>query len=72
MPELDPARIVALALVVEGGHDLDHSRVIAKHLAQRLPNARHVLLPWAGDLPNLERPHEVTALLLNFLAAPMT
>jgi 3-oxoadipate enol-lactonase len=29
-----------------------------------------VTLPWAGHLPSLERPDEVTRLLLQFLAAP--
>jgi 3-oxoadipate enol-lactonase len=33
-----------------------------------LPGARHVELPWAGHLPSLERPAEVTPLLVDFLA----
>jgi pimeloyl-ACP methyl ester carboxylesterase len=29
-------------------------------------------LDWAGHLPNLERPAELTAVLLDFLAEPRT
>lgn len=48
-------------------HDVPDFRGIAADLPARLPNARHLELPWAGHLPNLERPAETTALLLDFL-----
>ena len=32
------------------------------------PGAKHTQLGWAGHLPNLERPDEVTALVTDFLA----
>ncbi|MEV0202452.1 alpha/beta hydrolase [Nonomuraea sp. NPDC050691] len=66
-PEADLARITAPCLAVSGAHDLPDFREIAARLPERLPQARHVELPWAGHLPSLERPAEVTELLLDFL-----
>jgi 3-oxoadipate enol-lactonase len=68
--EPDPARISAPALLVTGAHDLPDFRDIAIHLAGKLPHAHHVHLDWAGHLPSLERPEEINALLLDFLASP--
>lgn len=65
--DIDIAEIQAPTLVVSGARDLDHFGVVARHLAQTMPRARHVELPWAAHLPNLERPHEITSLLLEFL-----
>lgn len=67
-PDVDLAAITARTLVVSGGQDLDHFRAIANHLAGHIPGAKHVQLGWAGHLPNLERPDEVTALVAGFLA----
>jgi pimeloyl-ACP methyl ester carboxylesterase len=61
---VDPARIQAPALVVGGGYDMDRFLEIARHLGDVMPNARLVELPWAWHLPSLERPAEVTQLLL--------
>jgi pimeloyl-ACP methyl ester carboxylesterase len=33
-----------------------------------MPDARHLALPWAGHLPSLERPDEITELLPDALA----
>ncbi|MGX6606568.1 alpha/beta fold hydrolase [Micromonosporaceae bacterium Da 78-11] len=66
----DLAAITARSLLVSGAHDLPDFRAIAVQLAGLLPQARHVELDWAGHLPNLERPDEVNALLLDFLGAP--
>jgi len=33
-----------------------------------LPTAEYVELPWAGHLPNLERPAEFNRVVLEFLA----
>jgi 3-oxoadipate enol-lactonase len=66
-PETDLSRITAPSLIVSGAHDLPDFRQIATDLAARLPGARHHELPWAGHLPNLERPAEITALLSEFL-----
>lgn len=66
---VDAADVPVPALVVSGGHDLDHFQAVARHLATALPDARSRHLGWAGHLPSLERPDEVTALLETFLAA---
>jgi pimeloyl-ACP methyl ester carboxylesterase len=67
-PTIDLSRVAAPAHVVSGGRDLDYFAFVADHLAQRLPDARRIVLPWAGHLPNLERPDELTQLLLEALA----
>lgn len=51
------------AATVSGGRDLAWFRAVADHLAAELPRAVHVDLPWAGHLPNLERPTETTQLI---------
>lgn len=65
--EVDLARITAPTLVVGAAYDVPDFREIAAGLPARVPDARHVELPWAGHLPNLERPAEITELLLSFL-----
>ncbi|MBF9131812.1 alpha/beta hydrolase [Plantactinospora sp. S1510] len=66
--EVDLGKISAPCLAVSGRYDLPDFRQIAARLPELLPNARHLELPWAGHLPSLERPAEVTALLTEFLA----
>ncbi|MGC9668808.1 alpha/beta fold hydrolase [Planosporangium sp. 12N6] len=66
---IDVTTIQAPTLVVSGAHDVRDFRDIAAVLAREIPKARHVELPWAGHLPNLERPAEVTALLIDFLGS---
>src|SRR4051794_316535 len=67
-PPIDLTRATMPAYVVSGARDLDYFALVADALAQRLPDARRTVLPWAGHLPNLERPDEVTTLLLDALA----
>nr|SBO90968.1 Beta-ketoadipate enol-lactone hydrolase [Nonomuraea gerenzanensis] len=62
-PEVDPAGITMPCLAVSGAHDLPDFRDTATFL----PAARHVELPWAGHLPSMERPAEVTDLIVSFL-----
>lgn len=69
-PAIDLGAVMARTLIVSGGQDLDHFRAVANHLAGRIPGAKHTQLGWAGHLPNLERPDEVTALLRDFLSEP--
>lgn len=66
-PQIDAAGIEVPALVVSGSFDMDHFRAIAAHLVSVMPQARGLELPWAGHLPSLERPAEVTELLLETL-----
>ena len=67
-PEVDAATIDVPSTVFSGGHDLDHFQDVARHLAEVMPRARLVELPWAGHLPNLERPEQLGYLLLAELA----
>jgi 3-oxoadipate enol-lactonase len=66
--DVDAAQVAARTLVVTGAHDLRHFQGLARHLADVMPDARLVELDWAGHLPSLERPDEVTDLLLAELA----
>ena len=61
--------ITAPSLVVSGALDLPDFRLIAARLAWLLADAELVQLPWAGHLPTLERPDELSALLTAFLQA---
>jgi 3-oxoadipate enol-lactonase len=65
--EVDPTTITVPTTLVSGGHDIDHFRAIADHLAGQIPGAERVHLDWAGHLPSLERPDAVLALLLDVL-----
>jgi 3-oxoadipate enol-lactonase len=65
---IDPAGIEAPTLVVGGGYDMDRFLQIARHLGDVMPNARLIELPWAWHLPNLERPAEVTEILIAALS----
>jgi pimeloyl-ACP methyl ester carboxylesterase len=60
--------ITAPALLITGEKDLPDFARAADRLVQVLPEARRVSLPWAGHLPTLERPGELTPMLLDFLA----
>lgn len=67
-PEVDLGKVTARCLAVAGAHDFADFREIAAAVPGRIAGpARHVELEWAGHLPNLERPAEVTDLLLAFL-----
>jgi pimeloyl-ACP methyl ester carboxylesterase len=61
------ADVAAPTLVVFGAKDLPDFPRIAARLAAELPRAGTVELEWAGHLPSLERPAEVTALLLEWI-----
>lgn len=66
-PDTDLARVTARTLVVSGGQDLDHFREVAAYVVARISGGRHVQLGWAGHLPSLERPAEITDLITTFL-----
>ncbi len=63
---VDLGAITAPSLVVSGARDLPDFRLIADRLAGLLPGARRAELPWAGHLPTLERPEEMSAMLTAF------
>jgi pimeloyl-ACP methyl ester carboxylesterase len=61
--ELEPEKISAPVRLITGAHDFEWFRNCAAYLAERLPNAEHIDLPWAGHLPTLERPSEALGLI---------
>ena len=71
---LDPpvaARLTEIrcpTLVLVGDDDLPEMRAIAAHVAGSIDGSRLETVPRAAHLPSLERPDEVNALLLPFLA----
>jgi pimeloyl-ACP methyl ester carboxylesterase len=60
---VDLARMTAPTTVVTGSLDLPFFRATARALAERLPHATLVELPWAAHLPSLERPVETARLV---------
>ena len=64
---VDLRAITAPSLVASGAKDLPDFPLIAARLAGLLPGARPVELPWAGHLPTLERPPELSQMLTAFL-----
>ncbi|WP_328300420.1 alpha/beta hydrolase [Streptomyces sp. NBC_00435] len=67
-PSVELASITAPVLAVGGAHDIPDFREFPAELPSLVPGATHLELPWAGHLPSLERPAEVTRILLEFLA----
>ncbi|WP_049579992.1 alpha/beta fold hydrolase [Streptomyces sp. SBT349] len=65
----DLGAITARTLAVSGAHDLPDFREIAAGLPKVVGGARHTELPWAGHLPNLERPADTARLVLDFMSA---
>ncbi|WP_440102400.1 alpha/beta fold hydrolase [Streptosporangium sp. H16] len=65
--EVDLSRVTMPTLVVSGTHDLPYFQMTARHLARELASVTAVHLEWAGHLPSMERPGEITALILEHL-----
>ncbi|MGQ0604196.1 MAG: alpha/beta fold hydrolase [Anaerolineales bacterium] len=60
-------RLTAPILVLVGERDLPDFRRIADAIAQRAPNARNVVLPSLGHMPNMEAPERFNPLVMEFL-----
>ncbi|MCW3038460.1 MAG: hypothetical protein JWM31_365 [Solirubrobacterales bacterium] len=56
------------ALFVWGSHDALVPAAFRHHVERALPSAEHVLLQECGHIPQIERPEETHALLVDFLA----
>jgi 3-oxoadipate enol-lactonase len=67
--DVSPERVLARALLVSGGRDFPRFREVAATLAERIPEAEHLALDWAGHLPSLERPDLVGGLLQDYLSS---
>ncbi|NUR92751.1 MAG: alpha/beta hydrolase [Nonomuraea sp.] len=65
--DVRPADLDVPALVVCGAHELEFFRASARNLAADLPRGELVELDWAGHLPSLERPKEITRLIGDYL-----
>jgi pimeloyl-ACP methyl ester carboxylesterase len=63
-----PDRLTMPVHLFTGSKDFAWFADCAQHLADRLPKADLVELPWAGHLPALERPEETNALIRAALA----
>lgn len=59
--EWEVGGITAPITLFTGAHEFEFFAACAKHLTEILPNVDHTELPWAGHLPSLERPDEMTA-----------
>lgn len=60
---VEPEKISAPVRLITGAHDFAFFIGSADYLAERLPAAERIHLPWAGHLPTLERPAEALSLI---------
>ncbi|MFF0345051.1 alpha/beta fold hydrolase [Kribbella sp. NPDC004875] len=60
---VEPEKMTMPVRLITGGHDFAFFTDSADYLAERLPAAERIHLPWAGHLPTLERPTEASALI---------
>ncbi|GAA1609963.1 MULTISPECIES: alpha/beta fold hydrolase [Kribbella] len=60
---VEPEKLTMPVRLITGGHDYKFFTDSADHLAERLPDAERIHLPWAGHLPTLERPGEALKLI---------
>ncbi|MFD7159708.1 alpha/beta fold hydrolase [Kribbella sp. NPDC059898] len=60
---VEPEKLTMPVRVITGGHDFTFFTESADYLAERLPDAERVHLPWAGHLPTLERPGDALKLI---------
>jgi 3-oxoadipate enol-lactonase len=65
--DFDLSAVTARTVVVSGDHDVDYFRTTADYLAESIPGAVRVALPWAGHLPTLEAPDTMNPLILDWL-----
>jgi pimeloyl-ACP methyl ester carboxylesterase len=60
------AELIPPALFVWGSHDRLVPAAFSRHVRQWLPSAEQVTIDGCGHVPQVERPEETNALLLNF------
>lgn len=64
------ARIEQPSLIIHGGADRIVPPSASEWLAAQLPNSQLTILPGAGHVPTITRPHEVARAIEQFFAAP--
>lgn len=67
--DFDLSAVTARTTVVSGALDVDYFRSTAVFLAETIPGATLLELPWAGHLPSLEDPKALNPLLIDLLNA---
>jgi pimeloyl-ACP methyl ester carboxylesterase len=67
--DFDLSAVTAHTIVVSGDHDVDYFRTTADYMAESIPGAVRLALPWAGHLPTLEAPDTMNPLILNWLGS---
>ncbi len=73
--ELEPPALERLGdihvptLIVAGEKDLDQFVQISEVLAEKIPNARRVVIPNTAHLPSMEKPEEINRLITDFIEA---
>jgi 3-oxoadipate enol-lactonase len=65
--DFDLSAVTGRTIFVSGDHNVDYFRTTADHLAESIPGALLVALPWAGHLPTLEAPATMNPLILHWL-----
>jgi pimeloyl-ACP methyl ester carboxylesterase len=60
---VEPEKLTVPVRLITGEHDFRFFADSADYLAERLPAAERIQLPWAGHLPTLERPAEALKLI---------
>jgi 3-oxoadipate enol-lactonase len=58
-------------LIVNGAHDIESRRRASVRLCEVLPAARHVLIPDAAHLPNLDAPRDYNRIISEFASRQM-
>ncbi len=66
--DFDLGAVTARTVVVSGAQDVDYFQSTAVFLADAIPGAQFLELPWAGHLPSLEDPDAMNPLLTDLLA----
>jgi pimeloyl-ACP methyl ester carboxylesterase len=66
--DVDLSRLTMPTTIYFGAHDFDYFEQIARHLHEHIPGSELVGLPWAGHMPALERPAEMTTRLTEALS----
>ena len=68
LPQAAPESVKVPALVVSGAHDRMYPVAVARKMAARMPNARHVTVENAAHIIPAEAPEQAASLILSLIA----